>query len=299
MLFADASRGRPYAKDPAVVRFGSRLLMYYSIPPYGDGRPGDGWAIGIAESSNLDDWRKIGEILPAAPCELNGICAPGAVVLAGKVHLFYQTYGNGAKDAICHASSSDGLRFERDPANPVWRPSGAWTCGRAIDADVVAYDGRLLLYAATRDPLMRIQMITGASAPLDSGFGPDSWTQLLDAPLLKPELPWEQECVEAPAVCRRDGFFYLFYGGAYNNKPQQIGCARSRDGVHYERLFQTPFLPCGAPGSWNSCESGHPFAFTDDDGSVHLFYQGDSDLGRTWLLSRVELAWRDGKPALP
>ena len=62
MLYADTSRrGRPFAKDPAIVRFGGGYLLYYSLPPFGDGRAGDGWAIGIARSSDLDAWEKIGE----------------------------------------------------------------------------------------------------------------------------------------------------------------------------------------------------------------------------------------------
>ena len=65
MMFADTSRrGRPFAKDPAVVRFGGHCLLYYSIPPFGDGRTGDGWAIGIARGDDLDTWEKAGEILP-------------------------------------------------------------------------------------------------------------------------------------------------------------------------------------------------------------------------------------------
>ena len=63
----------------------------------------------------------------------------GAIVLEGKVHLFYQTYGNGKQDAICHAWSTDGLNFTRNPANPIFRPTGEWNCGRAIDADVIGF----------------------------------------------------------------------------------------------------------------------------------------------------------------
>jgi sucrose-6-phosphate hydrolase SacC (GH32 family) len=299
MRFADATRrGRPFAKDPAVVRFAGSYWLYYSLPSYEDGRADDGWAIGIARSDDLGTWCKVGEVLPEAIYEFNGLCAPGAIVLADKIHLFYQTYGNGPKDAICHAVSKDGLHFARNPTNPIFAPSGTWTVGRAIDADVIAYEGRLLLYFATRDPAMRIQMLGVAAAPLDSGFERDAWTQLCDAPILKPELPWEQECIEAPAVCKRDGVFFMFYGGAYNNKPQQIGCATSADGVHWQRLSDAPFLPNGAPGAWNSSESGHPFVFVDEDGRTFLFFQGNNDVGQTWYLSRREIAWRAGLPTL-
>ena len=88
----------------------------------------------------------------------------------------------------------------------------------------------------------------------------------------------------------------MFYAGAYNNEPQQIGCATSQDGLHWPRLFLEPLLPNGQPGEWNSSESGHPGIFTDDDGQTSLFYQGNNDKGRTWFLSRVKIDWKDGKP---
>ena len=77
--YADTSRGRPFSKDPAVVWFRDRYLMYYSMPPHGDGREGDGWAIGIAESRDLARWQRCGEMLPAQAPERKGLCAPGAM----------------------------------------------------------------------------------------------------------------------------------------------------------------------------------------------------------------------------
>lgn len=303
MLWGDEERlGRPFAKDPSVVRFGGRYLLYYSTAPWAkELAPPDaprGWAIGIAESRDLLNWKKISEILPAQECDKNGLCAPCACVLDGKVHLFYQTYGNGPRDAICHAVSEDGLRFVRNASNPVFRPSGDWTVGRAIDADVIEHDGRLLLYFATRDPEMKIQMIGVAGADRRSDFGRDSWKQLCDGPILKPELPWEKKCIEAPSAIKRDGRIYMFYAGGYNNDPQQIGCAVSDDGLRFQRLFTEPLLPNGKPGEWNSSESGHPGVFVDEDGRNYLFFQGNPDNGRTWLLSWKLLHWRDGRPIL-
>lgn len=298
MLYADSSRGRPFSKDPAVVRFLGQYWMYYSMSPFNDGRQPDGYAIGIATSADLENWHKVGEILPVDPCEQNGLCAPGALVLDGKLHLFYQTYGNGPKDAICHAVSSDGLNFARNPTNPVFHPSGDWNAGRAIDADVIPWGDQLLLYFATRDPQMKIQLLGVASAPLNSDFSRPAWTQRCDAPILQPELPWEQDCIEAPALCQHDGRLFMFYGGAYNNAPQQVGCAVSADGLHWQRLSDQPFLPNGAPGTWNASESGHPFLFADEDGRTYLFFQGNGDHGKTWSLSMRSIFWRDGLPAL-
>lgn len=303
MIFADTSRGRPFSKDPAVVYFQQHYWLYYSLPAHLNSAA-KGWSIGVATSSDLEDWQKAAEIAPAAPYETNGLCAPGAIVLpdgpdgAERVHLFYQSYGNGPKDAICHAWSDDGINFTRNPSNPIFSPQGSWTVGRAIDADVIAHQGLLYLFFATRDPAMKIQMLGVASAPLHSDFGRDQWTQRCSDSILRPELAWEQDCIEAPALCQHAGRFYMFYGGAYNNAPQQVGCAVSDDLLTWQRLSEQPILPNGQPGSWNSSESGHPYAFTGPDGQVHLFFQGNADLGKTWYLSRVEIDWENGQPVL-
>lgn len=294
--YADTEKlGRPFSKDPSVVAFGGRYLMYFSLPPAPTG--GQGWTVGIAESPDLTHWRKVGELLPAQEVDKKGLCAPGAWVNGDTVHLFYQTYGGGPKDAVCHAWSKDGIHFERDPSNPVFRPTGAWTCGRAIDAEVFPFQGKLYLYYATRDPAFKIQMVGVASADLRSDFGRAAWTNLSpDGPALQPALPWEKSCIEAPTVCQRGDSLYMFYAGAYNNAPQQIGCAMSKDAVHWTRLGAEPFLPNGAPGTWNSSESGHPGVFVDRDRQTYLFYQGNSDHGHTWLLSSVRIGWKDNRP---
>lgn len=301
--WADGSRlGRPFAKDPSVIRFGGRYLMYFSLPPFATnlasaGTP-RGWSIGIAESTNLSDWKKVSELWPAQACDKNGLCAPGARVVNGKVHLFYQTYGNFPKDAICHAVSGDGIHFVRDESNPVFHPTGKWNNGRAIDAEVVANGERLLLYFATRDSTGKTQELGVASAPLTSDFSRKTWTQLCDQPILKPELPWETKCIEAPTVTRRGDTVVMFYAGGFNNDPQQIGVATSHDGVKWKRQATTPLLRNGAAGEWNSSESGHPGYFADEDGRSFLFFQGNNDHGMTWLLSCVELEWRGSTPQI-
>ena len=288
MLFEDIRTSKTsFAKDPCVIRLGTRYYLYYTAH---DGET-DLYGIGIAASDDLTHYEILGTLKSELPGEGRGICAPAAIVLNGTVHLFYQSYGQFPKDYICHATSTDGVNFTRDPSNPVFKPTGAWNCGRAIDADVVAFGDKLLLYWATRDPEMERQMLGVAAAPLESDFSAGCWTQLNpDASILRPELPWEQLCIEAPATCVHDGKIYMFYGGAYNCCPQQIGCAVSEDGVRFTRLFDEPMIRNGGPGSWNESESGHPYIF-EDDGAYRLFYQGSDDHGKTWRLSRAEIAF--------
>ena len=100
-------------------------------------------------------------------------------------------------------------------------------------------------------------------------------------------------------MLKRGDTLYLFYAGGYNNDPQQIGCATSKDGVHFQRLFvEQPLLANGKAGEWNSSESGHPGIFEDEDGQLYLLYQGNNDRGRTWFLSQAKLGWDGAKPRL-
>lgn len=298
MMFGDTSRtGVPFSKDPHVVNFDGRYLMYYSIPPQ-KGVEDSGWNIGIAESSDLTSWEKVGEITPApgADYEKKGLCAPGALVRDGKVHLFYQTYGNRENDAICHAVSSDGINFERNKTNPIFKPTGEWNCGRAIDAEVCEFNDQYFLYFATRDPSYKIQIMGVAVAPKETNFNREDWQQACDASILAPELPWEGECVEAASVTIQDGKMFMFYAGAYNNWPQQVGVAVSEDGITWNKLSDEPFLANGEPGEWNESESGHPHIFTDLDGRTYLFFQGNNDKGKSWYISNKELFWNNGTP---
>ncbi|MDD4870100.1 MAG: family 43 glycosylhydrolase [Kiritimatiellae bacterium] len=304
MKWGDPARlGRPFAKDPSVIKFQGRYLMYYSMAAYdrkiAPPNAPKGWAIGIAESKDLINWRKVGEILPEQECEKNGIVNGRIILLDGKLHLFYNTYGNGAGDVLCHAISTDGFHFIRNPTNPVWHPTGDWNNGRAIDVDVVEWGDQLIQYYATRDPAGKIQMLHAIAADRKSDFGRSSWKSLADGPILKPELPWETKCIEAPSVLKCGDTLYLFYGGGYNNDPQQIGCAVSKDGVHFQRLFvDAPLLANGRPGEWNASESGHPGIFVDDDGQIYLFFQANNDHGRTWFISWVKLGWKDNTPCV-
>jgi hypothetical protein len=280
--------------------------MYYSH------RLATGWDIGVARSADLRKWEFVGTLRSDPKIEKahGGMAAPGAIVREKTVHLFYQTYpGNPA--GIVHATSTDGARFEPHGTidRPIVRPTGAWNNGRAIDADVVRWGDKLLMYWATRDPSGRVQMIGLSEAGVSTNLSSTSWKQVsIDGAILAPQKPteldnraglsadalaWEGSCVEAPAAVVYEGRIYLFYAGNYNNVPQQIGVAVSDEGVQFRRLFAgKPLVAPGPAGSWNASESGHPFVFTDSDGQSYLFYQGDNTAERQpWRLSALKIKW--------
>ncbi len=298
MLYSDSHGTKEgFAKDPAVIRLGDTYYLYHSSFIAGKTpEEKDRLIIGIATSKDMEHWTFVDFVPLEQECEERGIGAPAAYLENGIVHLFYQTYGNREKDAICHATSTDGIHFVKDSTNPIFAPTNDWCCGRAIDADVVAFGDKLFLYIATRDKDFKIQMQGCAYAPLGSDYSRDQWTQAINAPILSPEQDWEGKCIEAAATLVHNNKIYLFYGGSYNCTPQQIGYAISEDGIHFEKPLNRPFLPCGKAGDWNASESGHPYVFIDDDGRIYLFYQGSPDGGKTWILSRCEIGFHSDEP---
>ena len=144
MLFTNTERFH-FAKDPAVVRLGDTYFLYFSGLQRLNSEK-EKLVVGIARSKDMEAWEFV-EFMPLTQaCEQNGVGAPGAYLENGCVHLFYQTYGNGKHDAICHAVSTDGIHFEKDGSNPIFSPTDDWCCGRAIDADAVAFGDKLFLY---------------------------------------------------------------------------------------------------------------------------------------------------------
>ena len=303
MYYGDTVRtGIPFSKDPHVIWFNGKYMMYYSVPAYTDkDGKNHGWGIAIAESKDLVNWKRVSEVNadPEADYESKGFCAPCALVVGDTVHLFYQTYGNGRNDAICNAWSTDGVHFTRNKTNPIFKPDGDWNCGRAIDAEVIHFNDKYFLYYATRDTAYKIQMQGVAVAPGNTNFNRKEWQHLsTDGPILKPEMPWEKDCIEGASVIEKEGRLYMFYAGAYNNEPQQIGVATSADGVKWDRLFVEPFLTNGETGTWNSSESGHPHIFANPNGDDFLFFQGNNTKGKDWYISNVKVVWEDNLPVL-
>lgn len=280
MLFTNSKNS--FAKDPAVVNYCGSYYLYYTTV-----REDEKLTVGIAKSKDLDNWEEVGEIPLEQEIEKTGIAAPAAFIRNGVLHLFYQSYGTWARDCILHSTSQDGIHFLKDATNPVFRPSKDWCSGRAIDADVVEFRDRLFMYFATRTFDMKIQMLGVASADIRSDYSASCWRQEKNGTILKPELDWEQECIEAPASVAHSGKVLLFYGGAYNCHPQQIGLASSENGIDFTRVSKQPYKSNGEPGDWNEDESGHPYIFEDIDGKIYLFFQGHNKHG--WFLSKEEI----------
>lgn len=129
MHFADAVSGRPFSKDPAVVKFRDRYWLYYSLPPY-EGKPTKGWCTGVAASKDLVDGEKAGELTNTGDAEQNGFCAPGAIVLAGKVFDAREFGAIGDGKTLSTAAIQKAIdQCAAQGGGAVRLPAGTWLCG--------------------------------------------------------------------------------------------------------------------------------------------------------------------------
>lgn len=103
--------------------------------------------------------------------------------------------------------------------------------------------------------------------------------------------------VEGPSVIPMGDWMFMFYAGAYNNDPQQIGVARSKDGIHWEKMSNKPFLANGDAGSWNYCESGHPHIFKSPQGKLICFIRETMILKNMVFIEYPDF-WKGDKPYL-
>src|SRR5437763_1045503 len=68
------------------------------------------------------------------------------------------------------------------------------------------------------------------------------------APVLEPGpyRSWDERGIADPYVIQVDGYFYLYYTGLDRAQQQQLGMARSRDGIHWQKNAANPILELGA-----------------------------------------------------
>jgi sucrose-6-phosphate hydrolase SacC (GH32 family) len=79
--------------------------------------------------------------------------------------------------------------------------------------------------------------------------------------------------VADPYVIRAGEWFVLFYLGANRAGQQQLGMARSADGVRWEKLRSNPILEIGSAGAFDENGLGEP-AVWSSGGSYWMLYTG-------------------------
>ncbi len=92
---------------------------------------------------------------------------------------------------------------------------------------------------------------------------------------------WDECAVADPYVFEKQGWLYLYYLGQNRARQQQLGLARSQDGIHWERLRSNPVLPiAGETGL------GEPAVWEQNGAYWMLYTARDASENRTLALAR-------------
>ena len=236
--------------------------------------------IGYATSSDGVTWTKHGgspvlDVGSSGSWEDDDVMKPTVIRQGGTYHMWYEGY-DGMTSRIGHATSSDGINWIKDPANPVLDvgPPGGWDWLYAYGPSVVAYgDVYLLWYSGGTLPLA---WQTGYAL----SFNDSTWTR--GGMLIREGAPgtFDVNGADYPSVIVDGASFKVWYTGMDDGGAYNIGYATAE-------ICGTPSNPIYLPivmRNWSLC----PAYYTDDF----------SDPGSGWPVyddSDVRFAYTDGQ----
>jgi predicted GH43/DUF377 family glycosyl hydrolase len=150
------------------------------------------------------------------------------------------------------ATSADGFHWQKlgmilAPDPQTWEGDYWATNGAAL------FDGREFRYWYQSGPRNRPRI--GLARSTDGR----TWRKE-PAPVLPlgPRGSWDERAVADPYVFAAPPYLYLFYLGQDRAVEQRLGVARSRDGIHWEKLRSNPILELGDSGSFDENGLGEP-----------------------------------------
>ncbi len=188
---------------------------------------------------------------------------PAAVLLQGKVFLYYTGSSPLADRSICLAVSGDGIHFTKYEKNPVMIGGGP---------EVVLRDGVLYLYF-WRQVQGKIGFQIHYATSRD-GFTFTEPDQSLALPVGR-EGAWDSFTVETPRVFSEGELYYMVYCGSDRHKdyPFNAGIATSTDLVHWVKYPQNPVFSRAEEGQWD--EGAIWFTTVEKiNGLYYMWYEG-------------------------
>ena len=215
-----------------------------------------------------------------------------SVIFDGTTYKMWYGASDGASERIGYATSPDGLTWTKHDSNPVLIEGelGSWD-EQEVFTPYVLFDGTnyRMWFNGDNGQGSDNNHIGYATSP--NGF---TWTKHDSNPVLSPEDSWEGTHLNAPVVLMLDDTtFIMLYSGVTSAPPgNQIGLARSSDGVIWEKEITNPVLAGGE--GWEGTQRYVEAAIFIDEtlhmwwvgygaaGFCHTGYATSPDSGVTW-----------------
>lgn len=274
---------------------GSEFHLYYTgIDATDPKQEGGGYGrLGAATSTDLIHWTKY---------EKNPLLGPGAAGDWDSHHLQFGpvTLAPDGRYAVTYQGWDDphkswigmGVAFGPSPLGPFekWRENPVLR----TSSDPLAFDhNHIHLHTVVRRPSGEYVMLyTGNSAlyhgkPGDRGGMATStdlihWRKYPGNPVFDLGEPgaWDDGHVRPKGVAFLNGWYYMFYEGAHmGNKVwfDQVGMARSRDLMHWERFPRNPIIPLDTAPAFARLVTEWPCPLVRDGELDVLYWSGNPE----------------------
>lgn len=200
----------------------------------------------------------------------NNVIVGSLIEINGTFHLWYYGSANNFNFAIGHATSTDGLSWTRDPANPILSPgpAGSWE-ERGVAAPEVIYEGgQFKMWYSGND---------NSNAPGSIGYAtsPDGtlWTKYAGNPVItKGAGAWDSVNIVNGGVVHDASGYRLWYSGSSDGLVYRAGLASSSDGIVWTKYAGNPVMDV-TPGAWDDFRV-HPTNVLATPAGLVMFYVG-------------------------
>lgn len=284
---------------PFVTKDGDKYFMFYAGGPAGPetGEELVRYQIGLALSDEGETWTKTGKpLLPlgerdnfhATPSLLRD--ERGSLLkIDGVWHMVY--CGNRADD-VEHATSRDGLTWEKDPRSPIFKS--------AYSPNLVQVGNELRMYYISK-PKKRDGKAVPWEVHLATGADLHSLKPHSANPMITVSQPWEKGALFYPYVLREDDTWVMFYGAYWQSPPSgkgstAMGMATSRDGIAWTKNPANPILTPTMGSAYDSLYTSSESVIRDGD-IYRLYYGGRVDMIHKYF--SIGMATKSGKLVAP
>ncbi len=243
----------------------------------------------------------------AGPWDVNGPWARAGVFDGTEYHLYFTGTGeDGLPNDMGHATSTDGVEWVMDSANPVLTrgESGEWDDFR-LDGASVVYDGSSFQMWYSGSGTDGVERVGYATSPDGS-----SWTKYEGNPVMDvgPEGSWDALlCRPTTVILENDMYRMWYWGGRLlgNELNGHVGYAESEDGIDWIKRPEPVLSPSTHPGAWDPSEVSNPYVVFDGS-TYHMWFGGgvesatsiDSSIGYAFSGDRIEWTKHRGNPLL-
>ena len=246
---------------------------------------------------------------PGAPdtWEATGHWARAALFDGTTYHLWFTgSDTSGFPTDMGHATSTDGVAWTMDPANPVLTRGepGDWDDSR-LDGAAVVHDGTTfhMWYSAWGpDDFERVGYATSTDGTV--------WTKHPGNPVMDVGLPgsWDEDIVRPTSVVFENEVYRMWYGGADwagTTFKGSVGYAESSDGISWTKNPEPVLNPSTYPAAWDSDSLSNPYVVFDGS-TYHMWYTGgvesssttDLSIGYAWSADGLQWTKHRGNPVL-